>query len=85
MPGYVYRGTQKEAPGEIRPAHWGKSGPKPATKPFRPSPLKPFDPAKCGTMPGWRQHRAHGQKECRLCMDAQNDYMKKYRKKGRGG
>ena len=85
MAGYVYRGAGSESPREIRPANWAKSGRKPGRPKGIPM-LKPFDPAKCGTMPGWRQHRAHGQKECRACMDAQNEYMRQYtaKKKRKG-
>ncbi len=64
--GYTFKGTTEvytkltQGP---RPAHWAKPGPKP-------KPLPPFDPALCGSMQGYRQHRRHGVGTCQPCKDA---------------
>jgi hypothetical protein len=45
-----------------------------------------FDPALCGQMPGFRQHRRFEEEPCRECQDAHNRYQMDYRaKKRRGG
>jgi hypothetical protein len=72
--GYIYGGTDFDA---TRPAHWAKPGPKPRTE------LPPFDPTLCGTMPGYRQHRLHGQKQCTKCNGAQSKYLSEWRAKSR--
>lgn len=69
MSGYVYRGNEPWT----RPQQRNKPGPKPG--------IAPFDPTACGTMRGYRQHRAHGQEQCRDCLDAQNDYRNANRNK----
>jgi len=61
MPGYVYGGSEPHKPRQ-----------KPETKPA--APLRPFDPAYCGTMAGYRQHRQHKQPQCAACRRAHNDY-----------
>jgi hypothetical protein len=64
--GYTFRGVP-DAPRKLtegpRPAHWAKPGPKP-------KPLAPFDPALCGSMKGYRQHRRNGMEQCQPCKDA---------------
>lgn len=63
---YQFKGakeTPKKQTEGPRPAHWAKPGPKPR-------PLPPFNPALCGTMDGYRQHRRHGVEQCQPCKDA---------------
>lgn len=76
MAGYVYRGTTPLDPREIRPPSWAKTGSKPGTNK---KPLAPFDPTLCGTMPGYRQHRRHGQWQCKECQECHNAYQRQYR------
>lgn len=63
--GYVYKGTQPE-PAPLRDA--STPGPKPA-----------FDPAKCGTRKGYRQHLRHGQDACAPCTAANTASSSAYR------
>lgn len=44
-----------------------------------------FDPSKCGTYAGVKQHRKHGTERCRPCKNAENAYHREYRAKRRGG
>lgn len=76
MAGYVYRGAEPLNPREIRPPSWAKPGSEPGA---RKKPIPPFDPTLCGTLPGYRQHRRHGQWQCRGCLDAHNEYQRGYR------
>lgn len=72
---YVLKG-QKEAHTKKtqgpRPSHWAKPGPKP-------KPLAPFDPALCGSMKGYRQHRRHGTEQCQPCKDANTAKSQAYK------
>lgn len=34
-----------------------------------------FDPSKCGTRKGYRQHQNHGIPACQACKGAHNTYM----------
>jgi len=43
-----------------------------------------FDPAKCGTYAGYRQHQKHDTPACRDCKDAQAAYSRDYHER-RGG
>jgi len=37
-----------------------------------------FDPTKCGTRKGYRQHQNHGIHMCTACRAANTEYMKNY-------
>jgi len=37
-----------------------------------------FDPSKCGTRMGYKQHQNHGVPQCDPCKAANNEYMKAY-------
>jgi hypothetical protein len=71
--GYVYRGDQPAAPGSVNTVEWSTSPRKPRFE------LPPFDPTFCGSMKGYRQHRSHGQQQCRECLDAHNVYCAAYK------
>ena len=77
MAGYVYRGVDLYVPTAIEQR--SKPGPKPRTE------LPPFNPALCGSMDGYRQHKIQGHYHCRACLDAYNVYQRAYRAKRRGG
>ena len=57
----------------------GKPDPKPRNAP---RPLV-FDPSKCGTRKGYKQHQNHGVPQCDECKAAHNEYMKAYYKAAR--
>lgn len=72
MPDYVYRGAQPYVP-------------KPGEKPYKPRATRPkmerppFDPALCGSMDGYRQHRRFDERQCARCLGAHNEQQRKYR------
>ncbi len=69
--GYQYRGTIRDIEEE--------STPTPAPR------LGVFDPSKCGTYAGYRQHQKYGlMPACRPCKDAQAAYSRDYIER-RGG
>lgn len=43
----------------------------------RPRPLA-FDPTKCGSYKGYKQHQNHGVPVCTACREAHNEYMNAY-------
>ncbi|MFP5367479.1 MAG: hypothetical protein ACLGIS_11625 [Actinomycetes bacterium] len=53
-----------------------KGEPEPAPR-NKPKPLI-FDPSKCGTRKGYKQHQNHGVPTCTACRSAHNEYMKSY-------
>lgn len=63
---YVYRGTTRDIEEET------------TTKP-RPRQRAPFDPTKCGTYAGYKQHDNTGTPHCRPCKDAANKYVRELR------
>lgn len=67
--GYQYRGKIRDVsePAPIRPT--STPGPKP----------RGFDPRKCGTRAGYKQHERHGQKPCAPCTAANTAYTSDYR------
>lgn len=44
-----------------------------------------FNPAKCGTLAGYRQHQKHGTPTCDYCKAAQADYSRDYKQKVKNG
>lgn len=68
---YRYRGTNHDADvthAPERPASTPGPKPKPIT----------FDPTKCGTFPGYQQHRRTGTPKCQPCKDANAAYSRDY-------
>lgn len=64
---YVYKGTVRDVePAPVRNA--STPGPKPV-----------FDPAKCGTMPGYKQHLRHNTDPCDPCRAANAEHSATYR------
>lgn len=61
---YVWKGTVPDVESE------------PAVRPRTSTGV--FDPAKCGTYAGYRQHQKHGVPSCRDCKDAQASYSRDY-------
>lgn len=67
MSGYVYKGTIRDVePAPVRDA--STPGPKPV-----------FDPAKCGTMPGYKQHLRYNTDPCGPCRAANAEHSAAYR------
>jgi len=74
---YIYRANENVA--RTKPAPYViQEEPRPEP---RPRTLPAFDPTLCGTMPGYRQHRLHGQKQCTKCNGAQSKYLSEWRGK----
>lgn len=72
MSPYVYRGTQPDLePVVPHIPRKGKPGPKP-------KPLV-FDPSKCGSHKGYKQHQRHGVEICDGCRKANADYHRDWR------
>jgi hypothetical protein len=70
---YVYKGTQRDLePVEPYIPRKGKPGPKP-------KPLV-FDPSKCGSQKGYKQHRRHGQEACDPCKAGNAAYHREWTK-----
>jgi hypothetical protein len=58
--GYVYKGTIRDTPAPA-PKKTGRA---------------PYDPDKCGTYAGYKQHQSHETKPCRPCKDAAAKYRR---------
>jgi|GEM_PF-2233876 len=72
---YVYRGTQRDVtPESAAPAPRPASTPGPKPKP------RVFDPSKCGTHAGYRQHRRYGIEACDRCLAANAAYHREWTK-----
>ena len=67
---YVYRGTVRD---------------------IEPEPIEPekvpavFDPSKCGTLSGYKQHRKFSTSPCQPCKDAAAKYHREYRVRAKNG
>ena len=75
--GYVYRGTVHDLTAPLvelpEPVRKGRKGP------------APFDPSKCGTTAGYKQHRAHNLEQCKACMAACRVYHNDWKARKRNG
>ena len=67
---YQYRGTVRDTePEDLLP------------DPSTPGPQRrPFDPAKCGTRAGFKQHARHDEDPCVRCVEANRAYQDAYNK-----
>jgi hypothetical protein len=71
MSPYVYRGTLRDVKTAAAPTRTPSTpGPKP--KP------RVFDPAKCGTYKGYKQHQDGDTEKCQPCKDANAAYSRAY-------
>lgn len=68
---YQYRGTRHDLTAPLQQIPAGlpkKRGMKP----------RPFDPSRCGTRAGYKQHQRRDVEMCQPCQDAHNAYMAAY-------
>lgn len=70
--GYVYRGTIRDVD-------------EPITEPFATPARAPFDPVKCGTYAGYKQHQNHKNTPCRACKDAASAYQRDLKRRREAG
>ena len=73
--GYTYRGNIRDVDDalDVQPV------------PLSPWEHKPFDPAKCGTYAGYKQHQNCGVAACRQCKDALAAYHRDLRARHKAG